>query len=112
MAGESCPLEFIIEAVGSAEDAARGEGPTLSVITSELEGIDRDILIADVIVDEGNGTCGSSIVVIVEFIVFGIGEIDLGIGVMLGELLFERDELVAFFGITGDREATDGELKA
>jgi len=47
-----------------------------------------------------------------EFIVFGIGEIDLGIGVMLGELLFERDELVAFFGITGDGEASDREFEA
>ncbi len=48
--------------------------------------------------------------IIMELVVFGVGEIDLGIGVMLGELLFQGDELVAFFGITGNGEAGDGKF--
>ncbi len=50
--------------------------------------------------------------IIMELVVFGVGEIDLGIGVMLGELLFQGDELVAFFGITGNGEAGDGKFEA
>ena len=50
--------------------------------------------------------------IIMELVVFGVGEIDLGIGVILGELLFQGDELVAFFGITGNGEAGDGKFEA
>jgi len=76
-------LELIIESVGGAEDPARGERPAISVIASELEGIDGDILIADIIVDQGDGASGSSIFIIVELIIFGVGQVDFGVGVML-----------------------------
>jgi len=35
-----------------------------------------------------------------EFVVFGIHQIDSGFGMMLWELLFEGNELISFFGIS------------
>jgi hypothetical protein len=76
-------LELIIEAVGSAEDSTRGEGPAISVVTSEFQSFEGDILIANVIVDQGNGPLCSCILVIMKLIIFGIGQIDFGIGMVL-----------------------------
>ena len=75
-------LELIIESVGSAEDSARGEGPSISVVSSLFEVLEGDILIADVIVNEGDGVYGSCILVIMELIVFGIGHVDFGAGMV------------------------------
>ena len=36
----------------------------------------------DVIVDEGDGAHSSGVLVVMEFIVFGIGQIDFGVGMM------------------------------
>jgi hypothetical protein len=77
-----------------------------------FEVLEGDILIADVIVDEGDGGCGSGVFVVMEFIVFRIGQIDFGVGVMGEELFFQGDELVAFLGVARDGEAGHGEFEA
>ena len=74
--------------------------------------MEGDILIADVIVDEGDGGCGSGVFVVMEFIIFRIGQIDFGVGVMGEELFFQGDELVALLGVARDGETSHGEFEA
>jgi len=47
-----------------------------------------------------------------QFIVFGNGEIDLGIWVMDRESFFDGDELVSFFGVASDGKSSHGDFEA
>ena len=102
LADEGGSLKTEIEAIGSAEETTGGEGPSVSIVTSLFEAFDGDILVTDVEIDEGDGSDLSGKLVVMEFIVFGIGQIDLCLWVIHGESFFDGDELVTFFGVARD----------
>ena len=73
------------------------------VIAPINEGLLGQIFVSGVVVDNGNGACGPDIVIVFGDVVFGIGNIDVGLTLMVAvNLLAIGDNLTALFGIAGD----------
>jgi hypothetical protein len=65
-------------------------------------------------VDQRDGVVVAGELVVVQLVVLGIGQMKAGMRRRLEsvDLLLQRNELIAFFGIAGNGDAADGELAA
>ena len=114
-AGKGKALSSGIKSVRTSwEMAIRNVRPSMAIIATIKERLTRKFFVSGIVINERNSALLAGIIVVIGLVIFGIKELNfrLSIFVKAQDLLLQRDELMSFFGITGNGNAGNGKFQS